>query len=301
MEVLLLGTSCMFPTKDRNQPCLLLIRDGNYLLFDAGEGVQRQLRLARVSPMKINNIFITHWHGDHSLGLAGMIQSMSGNKRSAELHVYGPKGTADKVDHLLSAFDFNKTFKVITHEFDLRIGESRDVLKTNNYMITAMRVKHGVNCLNYSLKEEGVRKVNLSYVKKFGLSKSPLLGRLQKGFDINYNDKLIKAGEATYLKPGKKFTYVVDTSLFDELIKFAEGSDLLVCESTYASDKEDKAEGYNHLIARQAGELASRAGVKKLVLTHFSQRYKTAEPMLKEAKKAFKKTFAGRDFMRIKF
>ncbi len=297
MQILFLGTSCMFPTKERAQPCVLMIKNGSYLLFDCGEGAQRQLRIAGISPMKIHNIFITHWHGDHSLGIAGMIQSMAGNKRKTALNIYGPKGSKKRVACLLKAFDFKIEYELKVHELDLKLGECRPVLKAKDFTISAFRVKHGSATLAYVFKEADKRKINIEYTKKFGLVQHPVLGKLQKGLDVEYKGKLIKAKDATYIKKGKKIVYLTDTIYFKDLKNLIKDSDILICEATYMSDKEDKALEYEHLTAKQAGMLAKESNAKKLVLTHFSQRYENVQPLIKEAKSIFKNTIEAKDFL----
>ena len=297
MKLTTLGTGCMFPTKSRSHPGMLLFHEGLYLLFDAGEGVQRQLRIAGISPMDIDYVFITHWHGDHSLGLAGMIQCMSGNRRSKPFTIYGPKGTKEKVAKLISVFDFFLGFPLNVFE----VVSNGDFLSIGDLSFSALRLKHGSNCLAFSVIESSKRKINVEFTKKFGLTQHPLLGKLQKGEDIVYNGVTITVNEGTILKPGRKFCYISDTGYFSGIVEFASGADLLLCESTYTTDMEDKADERNHLTAEQAGMIASDAGVKKLVLTHFSQRYNDAKPFVKEAKKFFKDVVAANDFDEFDF
>ncbi|MBD3312313.1 ribonuclease Z [archaeon] len=296
MKLTTLGTSCMFPTKKRSQPAMLLFHEGVNLLFDAGEGVQRQLRLAGISPMSINHVFITHWHGDHSLGVAGLINCFSGNRRTEDLHIYGPRGTSERVKHLVSAFDFKKTFRIRVHE--VKGGEAARI---KDLTVSALRVRHGGHCLAYRVKEDDKRRINLDYTKKFGLTQHPLLGKLQRGEDIEYKGKKITVEKGTYLKPGRVFCYVTDTSYFPELVSFCDRADLLLCESTYLSSDEARTGDRQHLTAEQAGMLARDAGVKKLVLTHFSQKYINSKPFVKEAGKFFDNVVAAKDFMTIEF
>jgi len=301
MKLVTLGTSCMFPTKDRSQPAMLLFHEGNYLLFDAGEGVQRQLRIKGISPMSINHLFVTHWHGDHSLGVAGMIQCMAGSRRTSPFFIYGPLGTKEKVDKLVSVYDFYQGFPLKVHDLSLRSGVAQEVVRIDDLIITALRVKHGSRCAAYCVKEDDKRRINLEYTKKFGLTQHPILGKLQKGEDITYEGHKISVEKGTILRPGKKFCYVTDTSFFPGLVEFCEGADLLLCESTYTNDCEDKAELRNHMTAEQAGLLAHDAGVKQLVLTHFSQKFTNYKDFLAEAKKHFKNVSAARDFDEYEF
>lgn len=301
MKLVTLGTSCMFPTKDRAQPAMLFSHEGINLLFDAGEGVQRQFRIAGLSPMDVDAIFISHWHGDHSLGVAGMIQCMSGSRRTKPFVIYGPKGTRERLAHLVQVFDFVMSFPIEVHEVVLPRSVEKDVCVINDLTVSVFRLKHGSNCLGFSVRESDKRKINLDYVKQYGLTQHPLLGRLQKGEDIVYEGHRITVEEGTFLKQGRKFVYVSDTAYFPELVDFVEGADLLLCESTYTSECEEKAGDRNHLTSEEAGMLARDAKVKKLVLTHFSQRYISDKPFTDEARKFFPNVEAARDFKVFEF
>ena len=160
-------------------------------------------------------------------------------------------------------------------------------------------MKHNTNCLAYSFIEKDKRKINLNYTKKFGLTKHPLLGQLQKGKSIKYKGKSISYKKATILKKGKKISIIYDTLPNKNSILLAKNSDILICESTYASDLKDKAKEYLHLTSEQAAEIAKKSKSKKLYLTHFSQRYKNPEIFKKQAKKIFKNTFLAQDFLEI--
>ena len=151
-------------------------------------------------------------------------------------------------------------------------------------------------CLGYSFIEKDKRKINLNYLKKFGLKNDPIIRDLQKGKDIIWKGKKIKNKPATTIRKGKKITFVLVTGFTKKIINLAENSDLLICESTHSDELKEKAEAYHHLTARQAGEIAKKAKVKELILTHFSQRYKDVTFLLKETKKVFKNTKAANDF-----
>jgi ribonuclease Z len=297
VEVTFLGTSSMFPTKDRNHAAMLLRREGDYLLFDCGEGTQRQLRIAGISPYKIDRIFITHWHGDHSLGIGGIIQSLSASRRERDLKIFGPE-VKKRVKSIMDTYVFHKSYNVVCEDVDSPDADIVD--KTDNWEVSAINVRHGPRCLAYSFEESGIRKIDLDYVGKFGLKQHRILGRLQKGEDIMWKGKLIKAEDSTYVKPGKKIVYITDTEFDRALIEFSEGADLLVCEATYGDDKKHMAMERTHFTASDAANLAKESGAKKLVLTHFSQRYPSVKPLVKEAKEIFDNTVAAEDFMTLK-
>jgi len=270
----------MFPTKKRSQSAIHIKHGPENILFDCGEGTQRQLRIAGISPMKIDNIFVTHWHGDHTLGIAGLIQSMSASRREKPLGIYGPVGTSERIYHIIRSFSFDLTFKIKTTDIKIKENKIEKIFEGKDFFIEASPVKHIIPCLAYSLIEKGKRRINIEYVKKeMGITKHPILGKLQKGETIVWKGKKITPKKATYFSPGKKITYIVDTSYFEGLIKIAKNADLLICEATYSENLEEKAMEYTHLTAKKAATIAKKAKVKKLILTHFSQRYKSLKPL----------------------
>jgi len=297
IEITFLGTSSMFPTKTRNHAALLLRREGDYMLFDCGEGTQRQLRIAGISPFKINHIFLTHWHGDHSLGVGGIVQSMSANKRRHKLYIYGPEARS-RVNMIVDTYVFHKGYEIETKDVDA--PEVSIVAENNNWKVKALNVIHGTKCVAYRFEESGMRKINMEYVGKFGLKRHRILGKLQNGEDITYKGNKITVEDGTFIKPGKSVVYITDTKYFDELIDFAKDADILICEATYSKDESKEKLERTHFTADKAAELAKDANVKKLILTHFSQRYVNMKPLLTEAKKKFDDVEIAEDFMRVK-
>ncbi len=293
MEIVFLGTSSMYPTKERSHPAVLIKYNGHHLLFDCGEGTQRQMRIANESVNKIEAIFITHWHGDHSLGVAGILQSMTASRREKPLKIFGPTGTKESIRNILHTYKFKPTFKIEVDESGNYEGEG--------FKVKSMGVIHGVPTYAYYFKENDRRKINLEYTKKFGLVKHPILGKLQRGETIIWKGKRITPEEGTILVKGKKVSYVVDTRYFDGLIEFVKDSDVLICEATYEEKLKEMAKEYMHMTSKEAATLAKKAGVKKLVLTHLSQRYeKNPRIILNEAREIFNETILAEDFMRIK-
>ena len=293
MEVVFLGTSAMVPTRQRNHPGVLLKYNGEYILIDCGENIQRQLRLAEISPMKITKLFITHWHGDHTLGIPGLMQALSVGDYSRELLIFGPRHSNLFMQRITSAF-------LLEGKIRYRVKEARGLFFENDdYILEALALQHTAPCLAFSFIEKDKRNIDIDYVRKFGLVKDPLLGELQRGRDIVYKGKKIKVEDATVIKKGKKITYITDTLYTKNCLKAARNADLLICEATFGKDLEGKAMKYQHLTAEQSALLAMRANVKRLVLTHFSQRYRSTKLLEKEAKKIFQNTVCAKDFMRI--
>lgn len=294
IKLIFLGTGSMVPTKERNHIAVLISYKNENILVDCGEGTQRQLKLADVSPTKVTKILITHWHGDHVLGLPGLMYSLAAGEYQKTLEVYGPKGTRDYMYNLLKGFAYQDQISYKIHEI-----ESNVFFENKDFRLEAVRLKHSTVCLGYSFVEKDRRKINVEYLKKFNLTRHPILKELQAGKDIKWKDKLIKAEKATKLVKGKRITFISDTAYCDEAVELAKGSDLLVSEATFLEELKGKAEDYKHLTAKLAAKIAKEAKVKKLVLTHFSQRYKNVKDVEKEAKSVFKNTVCAKDFLQV--
>lgn len=294
MEITFLGTGAMVPTAERNHCSFLLTYRDEGILFDCGEGTQRQLRKAKISPAKITKILITHWHGDHVLGLPGLVQTMAACEYSGTLEIYGPAGSKDFFARMFSSF-------VLEERIHVRVNEvnEENFFENEFFMLKALPVRHTTRCLAYAFIEKDRRRINLEYLKKFELQRHPILKNLQEGKDIEWKGNKIKADDATIVVHGKKIVYIADTALCENLAKIAKDADILVCESTLADDLKDKAEVSKHLTGSQAAGIAKEAGVKKLVLTHFSPRYKSVAHIRHEAKKVFKNVSCAKDFLKI--
>jgi ribonuclease Z len=295
MEVIFLGTSCMIPTKERNTSAMLVTYKDENILIDCGEGTQRQLRIAGIKPTCITKILISHWHGDHVLGLPGLLQTLGASEYNGRLRIYGPRGSKEYVEKMMNAFVFsNKVdFEVI------------DITKTRffdgkDFYMEAMQLDHSVDCIGFSIIEKDRVRINVAKAEKLGIPEGPLMGELQEGKAITFKGRKIEPDEVTYKVKGKKITYIADTVLTDNCMALAEDADLLISESVYASEHENKAEEYKHLTARQAGMIANQANVKKLVLTHFSQRYKNTQDIEEDARVVFNNIICAEDFMRLK-
>lgn len=299
IEAIFLGTSSMFPTEKRAHSSIFVRLGPENILFDCGEGVQRQMRIAGISPMKITKIFISHWHGDHALGLGGLIQSMSASNRKEKLMVYGPRGTSRYIYHILRSFAFDLSFKVEANEIMLKEKMHR-IVDEPDFAVEAFPLKHIIPCMGYSFIEKGRRKIDIDYVKKqIGITRDPVLGNLQKGKNIVYKGKKVLASKATFMTPDKRLVYIADTKYFKGIENFAKEADVLISEATYGNDITDRAKEYFHLNAEAAAKIAKEAGAKKLILTHFSQRYTSLKPLEEEAKKIFKNVAMARDFDRF--
>ncbi|ASJ08729.1 ribonuclease Z [Thermococcus siculi] len=278
LEVIFLGTGGIMPTRERNVPAIALRYKGEIILFDVGEGTMRQMNAAKLSPMKVEKIFITHFHGDHYLGLAALIQTMNLWDREKPLHVYGPKYTFEFVQHFLNSGFFRPGFDIHVHE----LGETR--LRFGDYEIWSFKVEHGIPALGYVFKEKDKRgKFLPEKLREYGLREGPILGRLEREGQIEWNGRIIRLEDVTGpRRKGLKVVYTGDTEPCERVRLFAERADLLIHEATYLNP-EDRGESY-HSTVEEACDVARRANVKLLALFHRAFRY-TYEEYVREASK----------------
>lgn len=285
LEVIFLGTSGSMPTRKRSLPSIAVRREGEIVLFDCGEGTQRQSVMAKLSTLKISRIFITHLHGDHILGLPGLLQSMALLGRNSLLEVYGPPGLAS----FLEAVRFTVPCSI---EFPISICEVSEgtVYEDKNYRVEAMWVDHTIPCLGYSLTENprpGRFKPEIA--EKLGVPKGPLWKKLQMGEAIELAGKIVHPSIVVGpLRPGAKLAYSGDTRPFHRFKKIAYNSDLLIHDSTFDDSRRDKAAEYGHSTAKQAAQVAKEVKASRLALTHISPIYEECEEkLLLEAKESF--------------
>jgi len=294
LSIIFLGTSGSWPTTKRNVTSIAIKRGKEIILFDCGEGTQRQLQRSSISYMQITKIFITHFHGDHFLGLPGLIQTMQLNDREAPLNIYGPKGMNKLLGQLLSLGFFKPNYKIYSHE--VRQGDELDF---NGYTIKIIKVKHGVPTIAYSL-EEKLRpgKFNKPKALELGIPEGPFFSKLQQGISITLDDGR-KIDPEMVLGPsrkGRKIVYSGDTVPTEKMIDFAKDADVLIHEATFHSDFNDLSTSYGHTTASEAAEIAKKANVKKLFLTHISPRYLDSNKLKEEAIKIFKNTDIPNDY-----
>lgn len=295
MEVTFLGTSSAVHSKDRNHPSIALKAFGNVFLFDCGEGTQRQLLFTNVSPMKISKVFITHFHGDHILGLPGLLQSMSLNGRESKLTVYGPRGLNKLKDAIYSLGYCAIEYPVEFIEIDTGIIE-----ETDEYVIRAQSVRHNVPSLAYSIEEKKKPRFLREKAIELGVPVGPAFGKLHNREEIEIDGRTIKPEQV--LGPprkGIKITYSGDTRPCEEMIMFARDSTLLIHESTFIQKEAQNAEEYGHSTSKDAAFVARESNSKKLIITHISTRYgeEYAQIMLKEAQEIFENTELAEDCM----
>ena len=293
MQIVFLGTSCAKPTKQRNHSGIFFSYGSEGILFDCGEGTQRQLTIAGIKPAKITKILISHWHGDHVLGLPGLIQTLGMSDYTKTLKIYGPKGTKERFANILKSTIFEERIKVEVHEVE------GIFYKGEKYSLQAEKTDHAVPTLGFRFIEKDKKRINTAFTKKLGMPESPLLGKLQQGKTITWKNKKITPKQATYEVKGKIITYLADSIPSKNSLKLAQDADILICESTYSSKLQDKAEKYRYMTAKQAASIANQSNAKKLILTHFSTRYKNTHELEEDARDLFNNVEAAKDFMKI--
>lgn len=297
MEIIFLGTSSAVHSKERNQVSIAVKAFGDVMLFDCGEGTQKQMLHTKVSPMKVSKIFITHYHGDHILGLPGLIQSLGLHGREKELKIYGPKGL-DKVKNAILNFGYCK-FEYPIEFIEIEPGI---VEETDEYVIKCQSVRHNVPSLAYSIEEKKKPRFLREKAIELGVPVGPAFGRLHNGEEVEVDGRIIKPEQVLgEPRKGIKVTYSGDTMLCEEMIGFAKDSTLLIHESTFTSNEAQNALDHGHSTAYDAGYVAKQSNSERLILTHISTRYgeSYSKIMLKEAKEVFENTELAYDFLEI--
>ena len=292
MKIIFLGTSSMVPTKDRNHSATLILYKDEGILIDVGEGTQRQLKYAGIRPAKITKVLITHWHGDHVFGLPGLIQTLGASEYEGTLKIYGPKDTKKWFERVMNAFVL--TDKVETEVYEVEEGA---FFENKEYRLISMPLHHSTPCVGYRFEECDTRKMDINKIRALKVPDGPQIGKLQEGHSIKVDGKLIKPDDVSKIKKGRTIAFIADTGMTNNAVRLAKDADLLISEATHTMEHEEKAKLYKHLTAQQAALIASNANAKKLVLNHFSQRYKTTDAILEEAKMIFPNTTVARDLM----
>ncbi|MDH7477478.1 MAG: ribonuclease Z [Candidatus Bathyarchaeota archaeon] len=298
LNIIFLGTAGSVPTPKRSLPSILIQRKGEQIMFDCGEGVQRQMIKAKAGFHKKMKIFITHMHGDHVLGLPGLLQTMALLDRERKLDIYGPLGIKRFLESIRETVQFVLTFPVEVHE----IQKTGIICEEEEYYVQAVWANHVIPGLSYALIEKPrPGKFYTEKAKALGVPEGPLWSKLQHGHKIKLsNGRIIKPEDVTGPpRPGRKIVYTGDTRPFKSFTKFAAGADLLIHDATLDDEMVERAEEDGHSTPEQAARNAKKAKVKQLILTHVSARYGDASILLEQARKIFKNTKVAEDFMKI--
>lgn len=293
-ELVVLGTSAQVPTRKRNLNGYLLRWEDEGLLFDPGEGTQRQMLLAGVRSSSITKILLTHFHGDHCMGLPGVVQRQTLDGVGGPVDVYYPAGGHEYLDHLMSSSIHGAGAMLKFHPV-----RAPAVLEAEgSFTLSARSLAHRVETIGYRLEEPHGRHMLAEKLDELGIA-GPDVGELKRRGSLKAAGRRVMLDEVSTFRPGQKFAFVMDTRLCDAAFDLADDADMLVCESTYTDAERKLAGRYGHMTAADAARVALEAGVRLLVLSHFSQRYNDTDRLLAEAKSVFPNTVAATDLMRL--
>lgn len=297
MEITFLGTAGTIPTEKRGLPAVHLDYMGEPMLFDCGEGTQRQMRLAGLNFMNVNNIYITHFHADHFLGLGGMLQSMDFLERKNPLTIHGPRGIKETIEKLLTLGTFQLDNLIVkTNEVNEGL-----VFRGRRYSVNCVKTTHTKNSIAYSFTEDQHRKFDKPKALALGIPEGRLFSKLQDGESVEIKGKTITPDMVLMDPiPGRKVVYTGDTRPCPAVIEFAKGADILIHESMFSHEDVENVKEMAHSTTKQAAEIAKQAGAKKLILTHISQRYTEPKKLEAEAREVFPESYIAEDFMKIK-
>lgn len=298
LTVRFLGTSASRPTIERNVSSLAVVREGETLMFDCGEGTQRQMMRYGIS-FGLGDIFFTHMHADHVLGIAGLLRTLALEGRADPMRLYGPEGSASLIRRAIALGSDRQAFPIEVTE--LAAGTP---LKRNGYSIVPFPVSHGDKvALGFQILEETrLGRFNPDRARALGIPEGPLWGKIHKGEAITLDSgKRIEASELVGpTRPGRKVVLTGDSRPCEATTSAAENADLLIHEATFADEEAQRAVETGHSTAREAAEVALNAGAKKLALNHFSARYSRDPSLLEtEARAVFSNTVLARDGMEI--
>jgi len=296
MKLVFLGTSAAQPTENRGLSCICLEKDGEILMFDAGEAAQISFMKSGLGWNKKMKIFVTHMHGDHCVGILGLLQTMSMQNRTETLEIFGPKGIEEFIGANIKILNFGLSFPVLIST----IKEGK-IFEDEKFSMYVCKANHSVTAFSYLFEEKDKPgRFNLEKAKQLGIPEGKLWSDLQKGNEITVNEKIINPNQVLGEKrPGKKIGISGDTMSTPELEKFFKNCDYLVFDSTFLEEEKLRAQDTCHSTAKQAATLGKNAEVKNLILTHFSARYKDEIEHLKEAQEIHNSVITASDLLEI--
>ncbi|MES2124324.1 MAG: ribonuclease Z [Gemmatimonadota bacterium] len=297
IQVTFLGTSAALPTTERNVSSLMLQREGEYFLFDCGEGTQRQM-MRYGTGFTMEEIYFSHYHSDHTLGLPGLLRSLGMMARTAPLRLYGPRGAHKHLGALVALGMERVKFPV-----DIIEVAPGQVLPHGEFEIHVGEASHRGECVGYALVEhDRLGRFDPELARARGIPEGPLWGRIHRGEAITLEDgRVVNPSDLVGpARSGRRITYSGDSAPTDAMLYLASGADLLIHEATFGEDERERARETMHSTAREAATVAFEAGVRRLALTHISARYTREAPeLLAEARAVFEATTIARDGMTI--
>jgi ribonuclease Z len=285
-----LGTASQVPTRTRNHNGYFIRWEDQGFLFDPGEGTQRQMIFAGVSASSVTKIFITHFHGDHCLGLPGVLQRLSLDKIPHAVELFYPASGQKYIENLKNASIYYNTAEIIERP----ISEAGIIFQDKNTIIEAQKLDHSVESWGYKIREADSISMEAAKLEKFGIKGKDVGKLISEGF-IKIEENLVKLEDVSSPKKGLSVAFIMDTRICDAAYKLAKETDFLICESTYLSSETKEAISHGHLTAAHAAEIARDSSANLLVLTHFSQRYQNIENFVSEAEKIHPNVVAAKD------
>ncbi|MDX1596499.1 MAG: ribonuclease Z [Nitrosopumilaceae archaeon] len=296
MRLVFLGTSGAMPTENRGLSCICLVREGEVLMFDAGEASQIAFMKSGLGWNKKMKIFVTHMHGDHVLGILGLLQTMAMKNRTEPIEIYGPTGIDEFISANIKILNFGLTFPVL-----ITVINQGKIFESEKYVIYSCKANHSVSAFSYMFQEKDKPgKFHPDSAKKLNIPEGKLWNDLQNGKNIQLDGRIIKPEQVLGAKRrGKKIGISGDTIPTKELEEFFKDCDYLVFDSTFLEEVKEKAVETFHSTAYQAATLAKKANVKNLILTHFSARYKDETKSLEEARQVHDSVIAAKDLLEI--
>ena len=296
MKLVFLGTSAAQPTEKRGLSCICLEREGEILMFDAGESTQISYMKSGLGWNKKMKLFVTHLHGDHCVGILGLLQTMSMQNRTESLEIFGPKGIDEFLAANIKILNFGLSFSIL-----ITIVNEGTIYENNKFLIHAAKANHSITAFSYLFEEKDKPgRFNVEKAKELGIPEGELWNKLQNGEDITNNEKIIKPEQVLGQKRlGKKIGISGDTMPTKELEEFFRECDYLVFDSTFLDEEKQKAQDTCHSTAKQAAELGKNANVKNLILTHFSARYKDEIGHKTEAEQIHNSVITAKDLLEV--
>lgn len=295
-DLIILGCSSQQPTRYRNHGAYLFRWNDEGLLFDPGEGTQRQFIFAEIAPTVVTRIFVSHFHGDHCLGLGSMLMRLNLDKVTHPIHCYYPASGKKYFDRLRYGTIYHENIEVVEHPVD----KAGIVHEDDHFRVEAAFVEHGIDNVAWRVTERDGRKFDANKLRLHGVL-GPLVAELEKNKELNVGGKLVHLDDVSCVRKGESIAVVIDTRICQEAIDIAKGARLLLAESTYLTAEKELAYKHHHLTAADAATIAHTAGVEQLILTHFSARYLNLDEFYKEASPIFANTHVAEDFKRFPF
>jgi len=296
MKLVFLGTSAAQPTPERGLTCICLEKEGEILMFDAGEGAQISYLKSGLGWNKKMKIFVTHLHGDHCIGILGLLQTMTLQNRTESMEIYGPDGIEEFIAANIKVLNFGLSFPVM-----ITTVREGTIVNEKTYTINSCEADHSVTSYSYLFQEKDKPgRFFPDKAKELGVPEGELWHKLQTGQDIQVGDKIVKSYDVLGEKrPGKKIGISGDTRPTKKLEEFFKDCDYLSFDSTFSHELQDKALETHHSTAKEAADLAKKANVSNLILTHFSARYNDESVLLEEAKTIHSSVIAAKDLLEI--